>query len=183
MKKMICTALALLSFLSFSAHASSVSESDLRDILRNCRGDLDEARCLRRGIRSLIGEAEDNALICRGNGSKFALYNQETGSFVDSYYSKTPEECQKAIRNAKDGYVCSSNGDKAAIRNVTTLEFIDKYYSKSLNECMTTINHIRRNVVCVANNGKYARYNIEKKEFLDTQYGMTLDECIQLIPR
>lgn len=185
--KALISLLSLIMMTSASYADTQVSSNKLRDLLDRCgsaQDDQAEVKCLRRGIMRAIrgNDNESNSLQCRGNGSKFAIYNTKTGQFVDSYYSKSASECARSIDEATDKYVCvTKTAGGAAIYDYSQSKFVDNYYGGNLDSCIRAVRGIRNDVVCLVNgSSQYARYDLERKEFLDNRYSLSIDECLAL---
>ena len=190
MRKLIVLLLCMPSISAFSAHSGSVEVRELRQVLQDCRGAKNEVRCLRRGIRQLVREnrtrpVQPSNLVCRsGSNGEFAVYNNDTNSYLDGYYSKTASECRQTIENAFTGYLCSvGSNNKYAVRRVSDAKFMGPSYSIDLDQCLRSTEFATSEYICIAgSNGEFARYDLQRETYLDSKYSMTLDDCLDLIP-
>jgi hypothetical protein len=150
--------------------------------------------------------AQADRLICQTDASgRAALYNLDRAKFIDPFYAKSLDDCNRTLAASWAGLTCASNSDgRTAIYDVLGDRFVDQYYSKSLDECLQAISQspgpapqpqpnpqpypqpqpqpqppcYADRLVCQTDpSGRAAIYNIDRSKFIDRFYAKSLEDC------
>jgi len=162
---------------SVEDHAAGMDSAKLQQLNRDLSDLIDR-------VGQGGGGGGSYRLICKSSDGKAAIYNLDTGAFIDRYYGQTLADCNRILNASREHLTCSSNENgKTAIYNLKLSKYIDRYYAKNVDQCVKTLQNSRHGLTCATDESgeKAAIYDVLNDKFVDNYYDKTLDECLSSI--